>query len=283
MTFSSIGKQKRLERLLTSGKMIVVPVDDSLILGPKQGLFNLENTIKGIASGKPNAIMGFKLAAEYVVESGYQIPFIYNLTASTLLSEHTRKTAVLCVENALVAGADCVAAHINFSSRYENEMLCSFSQIANECDRLGMPLLAIAYPRSERNGMDYNYEDMIKGNQDAYAELVAHCVRVVSELGADIIKTQYTGSAESFKIVTASAGKRPVVIAGGPKISIETSLKCVAGAIEAGGAGISFGRNIFNADYIVPYLEAAKSIIFNGYTWHEAISDYNKVIGENYG
>ena len=131
----------------------------------------MENTIKGIASGKPNAIMGVKLAAEYVVESGYQIPFIYNLTASTLLSEHTRKTAVLCVENALVAGADCVAAHINFSSRYENEMLCSFSQIANECDRLGMPLLAIAYPRSERNGKDYNYEDMIKGNQDAYAEL----------------------------------------------------------------------------------------------------------------
>lgn len=283
MTFSNVGKRKRLEALLTTGKIIVVPVDDSLIIGPKQGLFNLESTIREIASGTPDAIMGFRLAAEYAAKCAIKIPYIYNLTASTLLSGHTRKVAVLSVENALIAGAECVAAHINFSSRYEHEMLRSFSNIANECDRLGMPLLAIAYPRSERDGKDYNYEDMMESDQNAYAELVAHCVRVVSELGADIIKTQYTGSARSFKLVTASAGQKPVIIAGGRKVSIETSLKCVAGAIEAGGAGISFGRNVFNADYIVPYLKAARSIVFKGYSWQEAVLEYNKMIGENHG
>ena len=40
-------------------------------------------------------------------------------------------------------------------------MLHNFADIANECDRLGMPLLAIAYPRKENaDGTDYNYEDV---------------------------------------------------------------------------------------------------------------------------
>lgn len=282
MTYASIGKKIRLDRLFTKGKTLVVPVDDSLIFGPKQGLLDLEDTIRKIVSASPNALLGFKKDLELVTEMGIQTPFIYNITASTVLNAHTKKVQIASVENALAAGADCIAAHVNFSSKYENEMLHNFAYIANECDRLGMPLLAIAYPRKENlDGSDYNYEDIKERNQDEFAELVAHCTRVACELGADIIKTYYTGDAESFeKVIKAACGK-PVIIAGGPKVSVENSLKNAYNAMSVGGAGISFGRNVFNADYIVEYIKALKRIVFEKANINDVLKFYKISEGEN--
>jgi len=151
-------------------------------------------------------------------------------------------------------------------------MIHNFAIISQECDKLGMPLLAIAYPRSERDGKDYNYEDLKETNVDAYADLVAHAVRVSDELGADIIKTNFTGTQESFKKVIVAANGKPVVIAGGPKIPIADSLKNVEDAINAGASGISFGRNVFNADNILTYITAVKRIVFNGDTWQNCLN-----------
>lgn len=282
MTYASIGKKIRLDRLFTKGKTLVVPVDDSLIFGPKQGLLDLEDTIRKIVSASPNALLGFKKDLELVTEMGIQTPFIYNITASTVLNAHTKKVQIASVENALAAGADCIAAHVNFSSKYENEMLHNFAYIANECDRLGMPLLAIAYPRKENlDGSDYNYEDIKERNQDEFAELVAHCTRVACELGADIIKTYYTGDAESFKKVIKAACGKPVIIAGGPKVSVENSLKNAYNAMSVGGAGISFGRNVFNADYIVEYIKALKRIVFEKANLNDVLKFYKISEGEN--
>ncbi len=279
MTFSNVGKNRRLRKLFTDDKIVVVPIDDSVILGPKEGLLRLDDTVASICSQRPSALMGYRLGLEFVAQCRNDIPFIYNLSASTLLGVHTRKVLVQSVENALIAGADCVAVHVNMSSSYENEMLQNFASIANDCDRLGMPLLAVAYPRTEKQGRDYNYDDLKESNCEAYAELVAHTVRVACELGADIIKTQYTGSASSFKLVTEAACGKPVITAGGPKTSVQESLNHVVGAINGGGAGISFGRNIFNADYIGPYIHAVKNIVFEGYSLEQALDNYSKEIG----
>lgn len=283
MTFSDIGKQCRMGRIFCNNKTVIVPVDDSLISGPKEGLFDLSNTLKSIASESPNAIMGFKGTMESITKNNIKVPFIYNITASTMMNSSTRKVLIASVENAMTIGADCVAAHINFSSCFESDMLHDFSLVANECDRLGMPLLAIAYPRKELNGKDYNYIELKKNNPNAYAELVAHCVRVVCELGADIVKTQYTGSIETFKYVTDSAANKPIVIAGGSKEPVELSLKCISDSIKAGGAGISFGRNVFNATHISQYISAVKDIIFNNYTYEKAISQFYDSIGGKNG
>ena len=281
MTFSSLGKQRRLNKLFTNGKTLVVPVDDSLIFGPKEGLFDLDRTLYEILSAQPNAILGYKRDLEFVNQHRINTAFIYNLTASTVLSAHTQKTVIACVENALSAGAECVAAHINFSSRYENEMLHNFALIANECDKLGMPLLAIAYPRKENaDGTDYNYEDLKDQDHTAFAELVSHCTRVACELGADIIKTYYTGDVESFKSVTKAACGKPVIIAGGPKVPVEKSLESAYNAILAGAAGISFGRNVFNADHAIEYITALRKIIFGGATLKDAKNSYSIAVGE---
>ena len=75
--------------------------------------------------------------------------------------------------------------------------------------------------------------------------MIKHVARLGAELGADIIKCSYTGSVESFREVVLGCPV-PVVIAGGPKMSSDRDiLEMVKGAVEAGGAGVSIGRNIF--------------------------------------
>ncbi len=79
-------------------------------------------------------------------------------------------------------------------------------------------------------------------------ELVKHAARVGSELGVDIVKTNYTGDPDSFKEVVEGA-LVPVVIAGGPKVDTdEELLQMVKDSIEVGGAGVAFGRNLFQAE-----------------------------------
>ena len=51
-------------------------------------------------------------------------------------------------------------------------------------------------------------------------DVVKHAARIGAELGADIIKTNYTGSPETFKEVVDGCPV-PVIIAGGPKVESE--------------------------------------------------------------
>ncbi|HNU72539.1 MAG TPA: fructose-bisphosphate aldolase, partial [Thermodesulfobacteriota bacterium] len=75
--------------------------------------------------------------------------------------------------------------------------------------------------------------------------LVKHAARVGAELGADIVKVPYTGSPETFHEVVEGCFV-PVVIAGGEKMETdEDVLTMVKGSIEAGGSGVSIGRNVF--------------------------------------
>lgn len=275
------GKKKRLERIITNGRMLIVPVDDSLIFGPFEGLANLSDTINSIVDTKPSAILGYKGSYSLLLgtSNGVQLPFIINVTASTVMGRHIQKIKSCTVLEALVMGADCVAAHINFTSDYENEMIQNVASIISEADRLGMPTLAIAYPRKVHDdGKDDNYEIEKQTDIESYTKRVCRCVRVAVELGADIIKTQYTGSVQTFQRVIDSALGRPVIIAGGPVLAVQNSYKIAKDAIEAGAAGISYGRNVFNAEYVEAYIAGMKDIVFNDASVNEAMDVYMEVM-----
>lgn len=275
------GKKKRLERIITNGRMLIVPVDDSLIFGPFEGLSNLSDTINSIVDTKPSAILGYKGSYSLLLgtSNGVQLPFIINVTASTVMGRHIQKIKSCTVLEALVMGADCVAAHINFTSDYENEMIQNVASIISEADRLGMPTLAIAYPRKVHDdGKDDNYEIEKQTDIESYTKRVCRCVRVAVELGADIIKTQYTGSIQTFQRVIDSALGRPVIIAGGPVLAVQNSYKIAKDAIEAGAAGISYGRNVFNAEYVEAYIAGMKDIVFNDASVNEAMDVYMEVM-----
>jgi DhnA family fructose-bisphosphate aldolase class Ia len=92
---------------------------------------------------------------------------------------------------------------------------------------------------------------------------VKHAARVGAELGADIVKVAYTGSAESFREVVEGC-PLPVVIAGGEKVSNdEDMLRMVHEALEAGAAGVSIGRNAFGHEKPTKVVEAMSGMVHN--------------------
>jgi len=259
---ATIGKLRRLNRIFpSSDKCIIVPIDDSLISYAHEGLTSLQDKILDIQSARPNGILCYEGTALLIHD--FHVPIIINITASTIHSSHTNKVLISCVENALRCDASAVAVHINISSKYESEMLRNLGVVSSECNKYGMPLMVIAYPRREGDNDDDNYEELKNVDNEAYTHLVSHCVRVAFELGADIIKTQFTGSVDSFREVVKAGVNKPVLIAGGKFTTEESLYKMVQDAMTAGGAGVSIGRNVFNRNNSSEIIDNIKGIVFS--------------------
>ncbi len=259
----NLGKKHRLDRIFNPAtqKTVIVPVDDSLIFGPSNGLFDIANKLRQIADGQPNAILAFQgtIQNHAAILSG--IPKILNLTASSVRSQHTRKVLVGSVKQAVAMGVDGVAAHVNVSSLYESEMIRNLGIISRECEEYGMPLIAIMYPRKENNGNDDNYEELRNEKLDEYVSLVAHAGRIGVELGADVVKLPFTGDADTFRRVVDACSPVPIIIAGGPTIEPLAMLRNAYKAVRAGAAGVSFGRNVFHRENSTIFVEALKQIV----------------------
>ncbi len=122
-----------------------------------------------------------------------------------------------------------------------------------------MPLIAMAYPRGPK----------IKDSFDPVA--IAHAARVAMELGADVVKCSYTGDIDSFREVVRGT-MVPVVIAGGPKVNSDLELlTMVHDSLEAGGRGVSIGRNIFQHRDVRGIMSAVSDIVINGASVEEAM------------
>jgi fructose-bisphosphate aldolase/2-amino-3,7-dideoxy-D-threo-hept-6-ulosonate synthase len=148
-----------------------------------------------------------------------------------------------------------VSIHVNIGAEDEAEMLKDLGNISASCREWGMPLVAMMYPRGKKI-------DKLGGEHSV--EAVKLAARCGAELGADIIKTNYTGDPDSFKEVTGGC-PAPVVIAGGPKMDTDKDiLEMVHGAISAGGAGTSIGRNIFQHKNPVAIVSAISKIVHDG-------------------
>ncbi|MBU4100526.1 MAG: 2-amino-3,7-dideoxy-D-threo-hept-6-ulosonate synthase [Proteobacteria bacterium] len=232
-----LGKHIRMERIINrnTGKTIIVPMDHGISVGPIDGLRDMKSIIQKVAEGGANAIVEHKgLVGEGHRGQGNDIGLIIHLSGSTTLSPYPNaKTLVCSVEEAIKLGADAVSIHVNLGNGGEKEMLNDFGKVAYEARTWGMPLLAMIYPRGEK----------IKNEYDV--KVIKHAARVGNEMGADIVKVSYTGSTDSFREVVEGCSI-PVVIAGGAKMdSDQEILEMVKGAIDAGGAGVSIGRNVF--------------------------------------
>jgi fructose-bisphosphate aldolase/2-amino-3,7-dideoxy-D-threo-hept-6-ulosonate synthase len=233
-----IGKEIRIERIMdrNTGRSVIVPMDHGFTLGQIDGLLDMTKVISEVSEGGANAIVLHKgMVKRGHRRKGRDIGLIVHLSGSTSLNPDPNDKVIVCtVEEAISLGADAVSIHINLGAPEESKMLESAGKISKDCSRWGMPLLVMVYPRGK--GIDPNSPAS-----------VGHCVRVAEELGADLIKTNYTGDPISFgKIVHACSV--PVFIAGGEKSGDLDTLKIIRDSVIAGGAGVCVGRNSFQRD-----------------------------------
>ncbi len=263
-----IGKKIRLERIIDrdSGRTVIVPMDHGTTMGPIEGLVDMKTTNTKIVEGGANALLVHKgIVAVGHRGSGRDIGLIIHLSASTTMSpDPNTKVPVCTVEEAITLGADAVSIHVNLGAERDTEMLEYFGGVSATCAKWGMPLLAMMYTRGKKIDNEYD------------VKYVKHAARVGAELGADIVKCNYTGDVSSFREVVEGCPV-PVVIAGGEKMETETQLlKMVEDALEAGAAGVSIGRNAFQHKHPEKIIEAIGKIVHHGATVKQA----KKVLGK---
>jgi DhnA family fructose-bisphosphate aldolase class Ia len=267
------GKAVRLARILPGARTLMVPFDDDLINGPHGGLTDPVARVREVSQAGADAVLGFPRLLSRYTEEGIRLPFVANLTASTVLGVHTHKVMVGSVERAVRLGCDGVAAHVNVSDRWEPEMLATLGAVSETCEQWGMPLLAIMYPRRSQDGVDNNYLDLKEHDSGRYTELVRHCVRIAVELGADVVKTQYTGDAESFtSVITASMGV-PVIVAGGPRTKVREALNNAHGAVTAGASGVCFGRQTYNRTDVSAFVRMLSGVVHEGMSPDDVLAE----------
>jgi len=232
-----IGKQIRLERIIdrNSHKTVIIPMDHGVTIGPVAGLADMRSTVAKVVAGGANAILMHK----GMVRAGHRgggrdVGLIIHLSGGTSLSPDPNAKELVCtVEEALRLGADAVSVHINLGAETDRLMLRQLGSVGERCGQWQMPLVAMMYVRGPKIKSEYD------------VKYVKHAARVGAELGADIVKVPYTGSVDGFGEVVAGCPV-PVVIAGGAKMDSDEDIFRIAdGALKAGAAGLSIGRNAF--------------------------------------
>jgi predicted phospho-2-dehydro-3-deoxyheptonate aldolase len=258
------GKTRRLKRIMQQdNRTVIVPMDHGVTVGPIQGITNMQTITDKLVKGGVDAILVHKGIAKRI-DTGDAGLIVMLSGMSNLCPNVNAKVQVCSVQEAIRIGADAVSVHVNVGAQDEDKMLQNLGKVAEECDALGIPLLAMMYPRGPKIPNEHALE------------VVAHAARIGAELGADIIKTNYTGTIETFKVVVESCPV-PVVIAGGPKCkSLEEVLQTTSDALKAGAAGLSIGRNVFQCDSPTQISKALSAIVHHGASLEQAL----KILGE---
>jgi len=257
-----LGKAIRLERLIDrdSGRTVIVPMDHGVTVGPVKGITNMRDMVNAMAEGGANAVLGHMgLPLHGHRKHGKDVGLILHLSGSTVWSpDPNAKVLVNTVENAIRNGADGISIHVNIGALNEADMLRDLGKVSVKCMEWGMPLLAMMYTR----GKKFKSETSVEG--------VRHAARIAAEIGADMVKVSYTGSKASFRKVVEGC-PIPVLIAGGEKTKNDRQiLQVVRDSLDAGGKGVSIGRNAWQHKHAARMVAAIAALVHDNATVAQA-------------
>ncbi len=244
--------------LADDGKSLIVAMDHARTFGAVPGLENPGAVIEMAAAAGADAVMTSFGIAKHCQKELAAIPFVLRLDGGPSLYRedwlaYTQWQQLHAVEDAERLGAAAVATMTFMGIPAELQTMAVTAGVANECLESDMPLLVEALPgKSER------VPDPLA------ADAMASAARLGYEHGADVVKCYYTGDIDSFRTVVENCPV-PILIAGGPRLETDRDvLQMVADSIEAGAAGVVFGRNIWQGSRPAGMVKALRAIVHEG-------------------
>jgi len=251
-----IGKHVRLRRLLNqkSGHLLAIAVDHAIGWGVIEGIEDIQGTINRVASARPDAITMQKGIAASCMEpwAGRQAFILKCTSFSPFYPGYDGFTA--SINDAVRLGADAVAVGVTIGGQAQPELLKNLAQFAEQASTLGYPVVTHIYPKGE----------LIPPAEQYSYKHVAYAARTAAEVGVDIVKTFYTGDPESYRRVIEACPAR-VVVSGGPKMEkLEDVFRMTRDAMDAGAAGVTYGRNVWQRKDAEIVIRALQAIIHDG-------------------
>jgi fructose-bisphosphate aldolase, class I len=263
------GKKARLHRILHehglgNGTAIFLPYDQGLEHGPRDFFANpaasdpryilklaLEGGFNGIA-------IQIGLAEKFYWDYAGEIPLVLKLNGKTDIppSDAPLSPVNATVEDAVRLGADAVGYTLYVGSPAQERDFEQYRQVRDDAHRFGMPLIVWSYPRGE--AID------AKGGKDSFYA-VDYAARTASELGADVVKVNFPhpdkhdgaagayrrefSSQQAIDAVVRSANRTLLLVSGGERAGDEAMLEKARQSMEAGAAGLIFGRNVWQREH----------------------------------
>jgi DhnA family fructose-bisphosphate aldolase class Ia len=258
----NLGKLHRLRRIFQGDeRTVIVAMDHGAFFGLQTGLENPRTAIEQVVAGGADAVMTTLGIAQSFAEALAPTTLVLRVDggASKLGTKAWRGGLIYDAEMALKLGADGVIVMGFPGSENEDKNLQYLAALSKQCVNWGLPLIAEMLPRG------------FEGGEDARAaETLALAMRIGAELGVDIVKSQYTGNAESFRKAVSSCFV-PVVVLGGPKMEDDAAtLRTVREAIDAGARGVAMGRNIWGHANPRKMTEAVVALVHGNVSVEEA-------------
>jgi DhnA family fructose-bisphosphate aldolase class Ia len=266
-----LGKEVRLSRIVNpkSGRMLAITVDHPITRGMMPGLVDIRWVMKRVAAGKPDAITMHKGIAEKVFPPyAGQSSIILKASAYSVQYHPTYDTPVADVEEAVRMGADAISVGCIVGGPDQAQQLTFLGKVSKEAASAGMPLVAHIYPKGA----------LIKDQHDA--QVLAYAVRAGAELGVDIIKTMWSGSAESFRLVVDSCPAIVALAGGEMGETLEDYLRMTREALDVGMRGVTYGRFVWSHPHTSAVIKSLSALMHQDASVEEALKVYDRALEE---
>jgi putative autoinducer-2 (AI-2) aldolase len=234
----------------------MLAVDHGYFLGPTSGLEEPGKTIMPLVS-YADSLMLTRGVLRNSIDPQISTPIVLRVSGgnSIIGDDLSNEGLTVSIDDAIRLNVSAVAISIYVGSRYEHRTLMNLADLVDECQRYGIPVLAVTAVG----------KDMARD-----ARYLGLCCRIAAELGASFVKTYYC---DDFEKVVRNCPV-PVVIAGGKKIEEKDALSLAYNAIQKGAVGVDMGRNIFQSEKPVAMIKAVRSIVHQNSIPDEAFDLY---------
>jgi len=261
----------RLQRLFDRGeRVVIVAMDHCLFNGPTEGMINLMETARCVASCVDGILLSPAMLPHCHDAFNYKgAPMAIarlNWSTTYCFKWNYRQAATVSAfspAEALRLGADVALVSLTLETGSESNdahNVAVFRRLCGEAKNLGMPVIGEYFP-VEAESLD----------PDQLHAKVYNGTRIVAELGADLIKTFYT---HTFRAVTESSPV-PVLGLGAARLPTQrAALQLAADEVAAGAGGVVFGRNALQVRNPTAFQQALCDVVKRGVAPDDAVRKY---------
>jgi len=262
----------RLERLFNSGeRAVIIAADHGEFDGPIPGMINLPETVSKIDPMVDAVLLSPGMLPHCSAAFNYKgAPMaVARLNWSTVYCFQWQYRESVTVpafrpKEALRLGADVVLVSLTLETGSEANDAYNvevFRSLCSEAKEYGLPIIGEYYPSEPEKLMS-----------DELHKKVYVAARIISELGADLIKTFYTND---FKAVTGSC-PIPVLGLGAEKLPTQLeALQLAEKEVSDGAGGVVFGRNALQVPDPRAFQRALCDVVKNDVTPDDAVAKHN--------
>jgi fructose-bisphosphate aldolase/2-amino-3,7-dideoxy-D-threo-hept-6-ulosonate synthase len=242
------GKEVRLQRIWKHRRAVIVPYDHGGFSGPQPGIEDLVRLTERVSRTNADAVLVSGGMIPHIASAVGTLGIMARLDGGFTRFAHgvTDYQQMMSVQDAVTMGADAGIVFTLVGTPVEGPSLHRLGMNASAAQTHGLPLAAEIIPPSLLNN-HFGMQIFPKAPKNVNVnDEIAQTMRIGAEAGADIIKTRYSGDADSFRRSVKAAHAR-VIVAGGPLSSgsDEAVLELAADCVRGGADGIVFGRNVW--------------------------------------